>query len=218
MSIGTPDWLSDIAYNDAGLVPCIVQHATTSEVLMMAWMNQESIQKTLESGETWFYSRSRQELWHKGATSGNRQMVESLHLDCDGDTLLALVTTTGDAACHLGTRTCWESPSEAPSRSVGGSPRTIFSELIQVIADRDHHRPEDSYTTKLLEGGVDRAGKKVGEEATEVVIAAKNAIEGRGTEELAEESADLLYHLFVLWQAAQIDHDEIREALARRHS
>jgi phosphoribosyl-ATP pyrophosphohydrolase/phosphoribosyl-AMP cyclohydrolase len=184
---------------------------------MMAWMSEESIEKTLETGETWFYSRSRQELWHKGATSGNRQILQSLHLDCDGDTLLALVTTTGDAACHLGTRSCWDAPRGDATRSLGGAPRHILAELRNVIEQRDEERPDGSYTTQLLEGGVDRAGKKVGEEATEVVIAAKNAIEGRGTEELAEESADLLYHLLVLWQSAGIDVDEIAKALEDRH-
>jgi phosphoribosyl-ATP pyrophosphohydrolase/phosphoribosyl-AMP cyclohydrolase len=217
MKFETPEWLADVEYNDAGLVPCIVQHAATSEVLMMAWMSQESIAKTLETGETWFYSRSRQELWHKGATSGNRQILRSLHLDCDGDTLLALVTTTGDAACHLGTRSCWDAPEGDATRSVGGAPRHILAELRNVIEQRDKDRPEGSYTTQLLEGGVDRAGKKVGEEATEVVIAAKNAVEGRGTEELAEESADLLYHLLVLWQCAGIDVDDIAKALEERH-
>lgn len=217
MSFEKPAWLDDIRYDAVGLVPCIVQHAATSEVLMMAWMNAASVEKTLESGETWFYSRSRAELWHKGATSGNRQILESLHLDCDGDTLLALVTTTGDAACHLGTRSCWDAPDDEASRSIGGPPRHILAALRNVVEQRDHQRPAGSYTTRLLEGGVDRAGKKVGEEATEVVIAAKNAVAGEGTEELAEESADLLYHLIVLWQSAGISVDEIAAALARRH-
>jgi len=210
MTLPTPDWLDDVRYDDRGLVPCIVQRFATGTVLMMAWMNAESLRRTIETGETWFWSRSRQELWHKGATSGATQTVRALHLDCDGDTLLALVDAKGEGACHTGAATCFVAPSEDVA------PGPVLAELLDVVRQRDRDRPEGSYTTRLLDGGVDRAGKKVGEEATEVVIAAKNAVAGQGTAELAEESADLLYHLLVLWRTAGIDVEEVADALARR--
>ncbi len=213
-----PAWLSKIQYNDKGLVPCVVQERTTSEVLMMAWMNEESLKITLDTRKATYYSRSRGRLWEKGEDSGNTQHVHSLHLDCDGDTLLMLVDQKG-GACHTGELTCWDAPNgeSQETRSVGGGPRVVLAELLRLIQDRDRNRPQDSYTTKLLIGGVDRSGKKVGEEATEVVIAAKNAIfTGGDTAELAEESADLLYHLLVLWQSAGIDHATIMDALRRR--
>lgn len=210
----TPAWLQNVQYNDQGLVPCIVQERTTSEVLMMAWMNEESLQKTLQTRDMTYFSRSRSKLWRKGEESGNTQYLHSLHLDCDGDALLALVDQKGPA-CHLGQTTCWDS--ENGERSTGGQPRVVLTELLRVIQQRDIDRPEGSYTTTLLKGGVDRSGKKVGEEATEVVIAAKNAIFSDGdTDELAEESADLLYHLLVLWQSAGIPHHKIADALRKR--
>lgn len=209
-----PDWLDEVQYNDKGLVPCIVQERTTSEVLMMAWMNQESLHATLDTRDMTYFSRSRKKLWRKGEESGNTQHLHSLHLDCDGDALLALVDQKGPA-CHLNETTCWDSTDG--HRSVGGQPRVVLAELMRVIQQRDIDRPEGSYTTTLLEGGVDRSGKKVGEEATEVVIAAKNAIFNQGdTDELAEESADLLYHLLVLWQSAGIEHHKIADALRTR--
>lgn len=209
-----PDWLADVQYNEKGLVPCIVQERTTSEVLMMAWMNQESLHATLDTRDMTYFSRSRKKLWRKGEESGNTQHLHSLHLDCDGDALLALVDQKGPA-CHLNETTCWDTPDG--SRSVGGPPRVVLAELMRIIQQRDIDRPKGSYTTTLLEGGVDRSGKKVGEEATEVVIAAKNAIFSKGdTDELAEESADLLYHLLVLWQSAGIEHHKIADALRNR--
>lgn len=210
MSLPVPPWIDDVAWSDDGLAPCVVQSFATGAVLMVAWMNRASLQRTVETGQTWFWSRSRQSLWNKGATSGNTQRVRALHLDCDRDTLLAIVDQAGAGACHTGAATCFMAPDDPVA------PGPILAELLDVVRQRDVERPEGSYTTKLLEGGVDRAGKKVGEEATEVVIAAKNAVAGQGTAELAEESADLLYHLFVLWRTAGIDVSEVAEALARR--
>jgi phosphoribosyl-ATP pyrophosphohydrolase/phosphoribosyl-AMP cyclohydrolase len=209
-------WLHRVRYDENGLIACIVQERVTAEVLMIAWMNADSLARTLETGETWFWSRSRQGLWNKGATSGDRQRVYSLHLDCDGDALLAVVDQQGNGACHTGARTCFEAfdAENDPARP----PRHVLAHLVQLVARRDAERPEGSYTTRLLVGGVDRAGKKVGEEATEVVIAAKNAVAGQGTAELAEESADLLYHLAVLWRTAGIDPSEVVAALERRMS
>lgn len=211
--MNNPDWLQRVRYDTSGLVPCVVQSRATSEVLMLAYMNAESLQKTLQTGEMWYWSRSRGGLWHKGATSGAIQTLVSIHLDCDGDTLLALVDQQGQGACHTGAISCFDA-ADGTRESPG--PRHILAELFRLVADRDAARPEGSYTTKLLEGGVDRSGKKVGEEATEVVIAAKNAAFGKGTAELAEESADLLYHLLVLWRSAGIEPVEIAEALLRR--
>lgn|SRR5690554_4633172 len=210
-----PEWLQLVKYNEKGLVPCIVQDYVTSEVLMMAWMNEEALKKTLDTRDATYFSRSRQSLWRKGESSGNTQHVRSLHLDCDGDTLLALVEQKG-GACHLGTQTCWDTPAGETSRSTGGTPRVVLAEILRVVQQRDAERPEGSYTTSLLVGGVDRSGKKVVEEAGEVVIAAKNAIFHGDTDELAEESADLLYHLTVLWQSAGIDHAKIADALQKR--
>ncbi len=211
MTLSRPDWLDRVRYDADGLVPCIAQDRTTAEVLMLAWMNAESLARTVETGQMWYWSRSRGELWNKGATSGAVQRVASLHLDCDGDAVLALVDQDGEGACHRGTRTCWDTED-----GTGPAPRHVVAELLGIVAQRDRERPEGSYTTKLLQGGVDRAGKKVGEEATEVVIAAKNAVAGHGTAELAEESADLLFHLIVLWRAAGIDVSEVADALRRR--
>jgi phosphoribosyl-ATP pyrophosphohydrolase/phosphoribosyl-AMP cyclohydrolase len=212
----TAPWLADVRYDERGLIPCIVQDSFTGEVLMHAWMNAESLQHTLDTGDTWFWSRSRSELWHKGATSGSTQKVVSLHLDCDGDTLLALVQQVpGHGACHTGAPTCFD-PATGFSTDTPDSGRPILAQLMRIVESRDLLRPPDSYTTKLLIGGVDRAGTKVVEEAGEVVIAAKNAQAGAGHDELANESADLLFHLIVLWRAAGIDHALIDQALRKR--
>jgi phosphoribosyl-ATP pyrophosphohydrolase/phosphoribosyl-AMP cyclohydrolase len=211
----TPPWLDQVNYNADGLAPCVVQDAVTSEVLMLAWVNPASLQLTVQTGTMWYWSRSRNQLWNKGATSGATQDVVSLHLDCDNDTLLALVIQHGGGACHTGAPTCFDPPTGFDA-GAEHSPRHILADLMRVVEERDRLRPEGSYTTKLLVGGVDRAGKKVGEEATEVVIAAKNAVNGQGTAELANESADLIYHLLVLWRCADISPAEVVEALRRR--
>lgn len=209
-----PAWRDAVRFNADGLVPCIAQDHVTGEVLMLAWMNAEALDQTLQTGTMVYWSRSRAALWTKGATSGAVQAVQSLHLDCDQDALLALVAQAGDGACHRGTRTCWDPEEGEPALDSG--PRTAAVALWRRVIARDVERPEGSYTTRLLEAGVDRVGKKVGEEAVEVVIAAKNAVAGQGTAELAEESADLLYHLFVLWRAAGLDPADVLAALARR--
>ncbi|WP_281890773.1 bifunctional phosphoribosyl-AMP cyclohydrolase/phosphoribosyl-ATP diphosphatase HisIE [Paenibacillus sp. YYML68] len=215
-----------IRWDAHGLVPAIVQDAVSKEVLMLAYMNEESLGKTLESGQTWFWSRSRSELWHKGATSGHIQKVRSLKYDCDGDTLLVQVEQAGPA-CHTGQYSCfynepalgvWQDKAEGQQATAGaasGQDRfEILNKLEATIAQRDAERPEGAYTTYLFEKGVDKILKKVGEEAGEVIIAAKN----RSREELRYEASDLLFHLLVLLREQQVPLDDIMQELDRRHN
>jgi phosphoribosyl-AMP cyclohydrolase / phosphoribosyl-ATP pyrophosphohydrolase len=200
----------NIRFDEKGLVPAIIQDAETKEVLTLAYMNQESLTKTIETGETWFFSRSRQELWHKGATSGNTQSVVSVNYDCDQDALLVLVEPKGPA-CHTGAVSCFtEGVSE---RKPSMSDYRILQSLEQVIVKREQERPEGAYTTYLFEKGVDKILKKVGEEASEVIIAAKN----RDQEELKWEAADLLYHLQVLLVEQGLPFKEVLKTLEERH-
>ncbi|MED4833160.1 bifunctional phosphoribosyl-AMP cyclohydrolase/phosphoribosyl-ATP diphosphatase HisIE, partial [Geobacillus stearothermophilus] len=164
---------ADIRFDEKGLVPAIVQDAQSKEVLTLAYMNKESLEKTIETGETWFYSRSRQELWHKGATSGNVQRVVDIRYDCDADALLVLIEPAGPA-CHTGAYSCFSRSLDGAARAPQADRFAILNELEQIIAKRDADRPEGSYTTYLFEKGVDKILKKVGEEAAEVFIAAKN--------------------------------------------
>lgn len=221
--------LDNIKYDQHGLVPAIIQDVQSKAVLMMAYMNKESLQKTIETKETWFWSRSREELWHKGETSGNTQLVQEIRYDCDQDTLLILVTPKGPA-CHRNTYTCFDeidvgwkqltklSEVENGSALVEGNSTgyeyEIISQVIETIAEREQERPEGSYTTYLFEKGVDKILKKVGEEASEVIIAAKN----RDLEELRNESADLLYHLLVLWREQGLGLDQVLDILKNRAS
>ncbi|WP_108023547.1 bifunctional phosphoribosyl-AMP cyclohydrolase/phosphoribosyl-ATP diphosphatase HisIE [Melghirimyces profundicolus] len=199
---------ADVRFDRDGLIPAIVQDADSKEVLTLAYMNEESLRKTLETGETWFWSRSRLELWHKGATSGNTQEVISVQPDCDRDALLVRVRPRGPA-CHTGDYSCFreDGKESSPDRFA------ILNTLERVIAERDMTRPEKSYTTYLLEEGTDKILKKVGEEATEVVIAAKN----RSSEELSWEASDLLFHLLVLLREQQLPLDRVLEELEKRH-
>lgn len=205
---------------DEGLVPAIVQDVDTREVLMMAYMNRESLKLSLESGETWFWSRSRQELWNKGATSGNVQEIVSLKYDCDGDTLLVEVKPKGPA-CHTGAVTCFHNeiiglPATNSSQSSSSNAESRFevlAELESVIAERERERPEGAYTTYLFDKGVDKILKKIGEEASETIIAAKN----KDNDELRLEVSDLMYHLLVLLQERKLPLDDIMSELSRRH-
>lgn len=172
-------------------------------------MNEESLQKTIETGETWFYSRSRQELWHKGETSGNTQKVVSIKTDCDKDALVVEVLPAGPA-CHNGTTSCF-TETIVQKDQVGSV--DIIPYLAEVIRQREIEMPEGAYTTYLFEKGIDKICKKVGEEATEVVIGAKN----RDAEEVKWEAADLLYHLFVLLQEQKINVYDVLKVLKTRH-
>ncbi|WP_421381337.1 bifunctional phosphoribosyl-AMP cyclohydrolase/phosphoribosyl-ATP diphosphatase HisIE [Bacillus salacetis] len=206
------DIINKIKFDEKGLVPAIVQDASTKKVLTLAYMNEESLKLSIEKGETWFYSRSRQELWHKGATSGNTQRIVEMKYDCDQDAVLVEVEPKGPA-CHKGLESCFEeSFYKAEEGPAAGS--SILIQLEKVISDRFDQRPEGAYTTYLFEEGVDKILKKVGEEAAEVIIAAKN----RDKEELKWESADLLYHLLVLLKEQDLPLNQVFQTLEERHN
>jgi phosphoribosyl-AMP cyclohydrolase / phosphoribosyl-ATP pyrophosphohydrolase len=196
-----------LRFDSNGLVPAVVQDARTREVLTLAYMNAESLARTIETGETWFWSRSRNELWHKGATSGNTQQVVSLTTDCDNDAILVLVEPAGPA-CHTGATSCFEL--ERSEEVPGG----LLHELYALIQSRQEERPEGSYTTYLFDKGLDKILKKVGEESAETIIAAKND----DSKQLVAETADLLYHLLVMLVAKNVNLDDVRHELAQRRN
>jgi phosphoribosyl-ATP pyrophosphohydrolase/phosphoribosyl-AMP cyclohydrolase len=177
----------DVAFDERGLVPCVIQDWRSGEVLTLAYMNDEALRRTRETGELHLYSRSRDELWHKGATSGNTQAVRALRLDCDGDAILALVEPAGPA-CHTGARTCFHRGELEPP-----APHEALPVLERTIAQRAAERPDGSYVVRLLEDR-DLAGEKVEEEAEEVVRATREEADDR----VDEEAADVLFHLAVL--------------------
>ena len=195
-----------------GLVPAIVTDSQTKDVLMLAYMNEESYRKTLETKETWFYSRSREELWHKGATSGNTQTVVSIDLDCDKDTLLIRVKPKGPA-CHTGKTSCFFTPIlEADSTQKAAIDASIIDKVMAEVEERKEARVANSYTNYLFDKGIDKIAKKVIEEAGEVVIAAKN----QDKQEIVLEVSDLLYHTFVLMSDQSVSLDEVKEELENR--
>ncbi|MCT6817046.1 bifunctional phosphoribosyl-AMP cyclohydrolase/phosphoribosyl-ATP diphosphatase HisIE [Lysinibacillus fusiformis] len=198
-----------IRFDEKGLVPAVVQDAHTKEVLTVAYMNKESLVKTIESGETWFYSRSRQELWHKGATSGHTQKVVAIKTDCDQDALVVEVLPDGPA-CHNGTTTCF---TEVVQQNAEVGSVEMIAKLVSVIEKREQEMPVGAYTTYLFDKGIDKICKKVGEEATEVVIGAKN----RDVEEVKWEAADLIYHLLVLLQEQKVSIYDVLHVLKKRH-
>lgn len=235
--------LDRFKFNADGLIPVIVQDNRTSEVLMLAYMNREALAKTFSSGQTWFYSRSRQELWHKGETSGNIQELDEVYFDCDADTLLIKVRQHG-AACHEGYKSCFHyriepdgrvalvgdmvfNPAEVygekgpppgarlqpkESRPVCICGSTILEEVYDVILDRKQNRVQGAYTSYLFDKGIDTILQKLGEETTEVLIAAKN----RHRDEVIKEAADVIYHLMVLLAAEGVDVREVFGELASR--
>lgn len=202
--------LTQVKFDGKGLIPAIVQDAESKKVLTLAYMNEVSLQKTIETKETWFWSRSRQELWHKGATSGNTQKVVSLALDCDQDALVVEVQPVGPA-CHTGAETCFH---EEVIAGESGKDVSFLLKLENVIKERQQTMPEGAYTTYLFEKGIDKMLKKVGEEAAEVIIGAKN----RDREEVKWESADLLFHLMVVLREQGIEFSEVVEVLKERHA
>ncbi|WP_410772512.1 bifunctional phosphoribosyl-AMP cyclohydrolase/phosphoribosyl-ATP diphosphatase HisIE [Fontibacillus sp. BL9] len=208
--------VQEIKWDAHGLVPAIVQDASSKEVLMLAYMNRDSLGKSLETGQTWFWSRSRSELWNKGATSGNTQQIRALRYDCDGDTLLVEVDRQGPA-CHTGEDTCFfrtAAQNSSPEQSTDSGNRfAVLDELERLIADRYAERPEGAYTTYLFDKGIDKILKKVGEETAESIIAAKNG----DNDELRYEVSDLIYHLLVLLRERNLPLDDIMRELERRH-
>ncbi|WP_226528823.1 bifunctional phosphoribosyl-AMP cyclohydrolase/phosphoribosyl-ATP diphosphatase HisIE [Metabacillus niabensis] len=204
--------IESIKFDQNGLVPAIVQDAVSKEVLTLAYMNEESFKKTIETKETWFYSRSRQELWHKGATSGNTQTVVEMRYDCDQDAILVLVQPEGPA-CHTGAYTCFSETIDKQEVQAPQDRFQILNTLETLIAERESELPEGSYTTYLFTEGVDKILKKVGEEAGEVIIAAKNRDHG----ELKWEVADLLFHLMVLLREQKLPLDDVLKVLEERH-
>lgn len=215
--------LQDITYDDKGLIPAVVQEACSGEILMVAYMNAESLQKTVESGQTWYFSRSRQELWHKGETSGHFQQVLDIFVDCDADTLLVLVDQTG-AACHTGHKSCFFRRLDGWDGTYTGG-LSMLSDLREEIKEKRLHPTEKSYTAYLLQTGIDKICKKIGEEASEVIIAAKNAdsvVEDTTPKaeelrlEVCKESADLLYHLSVLWEETGVTVNDVMKVLEER--
>ena len=215
--------LDKIKFDAQGLVPAVVQDAKTNAVVMLAYMNRESLKLTLETGYTWFWSRSRQELWNKGATSGNMQQVKDIYYDCDGDTLLVIVHQQGSGACHTGTYSCFSGrnllPKDKELAVVEQQPESwqlagILRELYDVIKDRQINPKEGSYTNYLFEKGQDKILKKVGEEAVETVIASKNMDKS----EVVYEMGDLWYHCLVLLAYHNIKPEAIFEELIKRHN
>lgn len=201
----------DFKLNSDGMIPVITQDYKTGEVLMLAYMTKESFEKTIATGKMTYFSRSRQELWTKGDTSGHYQYVKSLTLDCDNDTILAKVAQIG-AACHTGSRTCFFKElvrKEYDDRN----PLAVFEDVFATILDRKEHPKEGSYTNYLFDKGIDKILKKVGEEATEIVIASKNP----DVEELKYEICDFLYHMMVLMADRGVTWKEITDELAQRH-
>ncbi len=201
--------IDKIKYDDRGLVPAIVQDYLDGTVLMMAWMNAESLQKTLDTGETWFWSRSRQEFWHKGATSGHLQHVKDLRYDCDSDALLVTVEQVGDIACHTGERSCFHQIAMTKT----APPADTLSDLYATICDRRDNPREGSYTQTLFAGGDNKILKKIGEEAVEVVMACKDD----DPDQIAGEVADLFYHTLVAISHHRVSlRDVYRKLQSRR--
>jgi len=198
-----------ICYDEQGLVPVVAQDASTGEVLMLAYASREAVERTIETGEAHYHSRSRGELWRKGATSGNTQRVVDVRLDCDGDALLYRVEPAGPA-CHTGERSCFFTSLAGSDEEAPNLDRTL-TRLAGTITERRREMPEGSYTAKLLERGTGYIAQKVGEEAVEVVVAALE------NDRLAEESADLLYHLLVLLEERGVGVDELARILDERH-
>ncbi|MEA2569485.1 MAG: phosphoribosyl-AMP cyclohydrolase / phosphoribosyl-ATP pyrophosphohydrolase [Acidobacteriota bacterium] len=188
----------DVNFNN-GLIAAIVRDSATGATLMLAWMNDEALRRTEESGETWFWSRSRGELWNKGATSGNRQKVVAIKIDCDRDALLIDVIPAGPA-CHTGAYSCFDDRGSQ------------LDALMHVLRQRSADRPDGSYSTYLFNAGIDKILKKVGEEASEVIIAAKGDDNGR----VVSEVADLVYHLSVLLVEKELDWSAVNAELRRR--
>jgi len=208
--------IEQIKFDERGLVPVVVQDFNTRRVLILAYMNAESLRRTVETKEAWFFSRSRASLWHKGETSGHTQRVMNILVDCDCDALTILVEPAGPA-CHTGEQSCFHNELQEASRSGEIADRVsdlgaVINELYALIETRERDRPESSYTTYLFNQGLDKILKKVGEEASETIIAAKN----KDASLLAGEVSDLLYHLLVLMVERGLTLEQVRDELIGR--
>jgi len=202
-----------VEFDQYGLVPVVAQDAATGDVLTLAYANREAVEKTLASGEAHYYSRSRAELWRKGATSGNTQRVVEVRVDCDGDALLYRVEPRGPA-CHTGEQSCFYTKLEGEGIGISDGEAgfgVMVERLAETIAQRHREMPEGSYTAALIQRGPERLAQKVGEEAVEVVVAAL------GDERLAEEAADLVYHLLVLLEERGVGLEDVARVLHDRH-
>jgi len=216
--------LDKLEFNERELIPAILQNKETREVLMMAYMNEEALLKTINTGKAHFWSRSRKQLWLKGETSGNYQMVDEIRVDCDQDTLLLLVSPEGPA-CHTEEKSCFyrqingdkvkedEEDFLAVKKDEFIEKIIFLKQLSELINRRKDNRPQDSYTTYLFNKGIDEIAKKIGEEAAEIIIAGKNEVK----DEIIHESADFIYHLLVLLILNEIDLKEVMEELIKRH-
>lgn len=202
---------ADLKKNTDGHVTVVVQDVKTDEVLMVAYMNEEAYNMTIRTGRMTYYSRSRNELWIKGETSGHYQYVQALYVDCDSDTLLAKVTQIG-AACHTGNKSCFYTPLFEKEIKSEDNPLKVFEDVLDIIKDRKINPKEGSYTNYLFDKGIDKILKKLGEEATEIVIAAKNP----NANEIKYEISDFLYHMMVLMVEKNVTWEEITEELAKR--
>ena len=211
----SPAFIDQLRFNEAGLIPAVAQDWLDGAVLMVAWMNRDAIEATLRSGEVHYWSRSRQELWHKGATSGHVQTMREIRYDCDADVLLVTVEQAGDVACHTGSRSCFYENSDA--RTTGGAealapPTDACTELFRVIEGRREQPEEGSYTNKLLAGGDNSILKKIGEESAEFVMACKDD----NAAEIAGEAADIIFHMQVALAHHGVSWRRVQEVLAAR--
>jgi phosphoribosyl-AMP cyclohydrolase / phosphoribosyl-ATP pyrophosphohydrolase len=198
--VSAENWIEAVHFGDDGLVPVVAQSALAGEVLMVAYADREALERTRDTGEAHYHSRSRGALWKKGETSGHTQVVDDVRVDCDGDAVLYVVRQHGPA-CHTGAPTCFGEPTGA-----------ILTRLARTISDRGRTRPAGSYTARLLDEGVGRIAQKLGEEAVETVVAATSEDDAR----LTSEAADLFYHLLVLLEAKHLPLDRVFEELAQR--
>lgn len=209
--------IEQLKFDERGLVPAVVQDARTLQVLTLAYMNAESLKRTIETKETWFWSRSRASLWHKGETSGHTQTVMNIRIDCDGDALTVLVKPKGPA-CHTGEQSCFHNELPEASGMLEEIAATdlgaVLTDLYALVESRKRDRPAGSYTTYLFDQGLDKILKKVGEESSETIIAAKNS----DPDVLAGETSDLLYHLIVLLVERGLSLEQIRNELVSRRS
>lgn len=210
-----PALIGALRFNEAGLIPAVAQDWLDGSVLMVAWMNRQALEHTLASGQAHYWSRSRQELWHKGATSGQFQILRGLRYDCDADVLLLTVDQQGGGACHTGARSCFYEDGPLPTGGGSGAalpPADACTELMRVIEGRRDQPEAGSYTNRLLEGGDNRILKKIGEESAEFVMACKD----NNAAEIAGEAADIVFHMQVALAHHGVSWRQVQEVLASR--